>query len=114
MKNPGRGLIFVFIFHRSTPIDLDDRVNFAREKEDERQRGPRFFSLVLWKVVNLTKSRTIDGNSTSFVFCSFARSTRAKVKIGQRVQKLNSCSILHDLEIKPTDCLVNLRTILSR
>lgn len=27
------GLIFVFIFHRSTLIDLDDRVNFSVEKK---------------------------------------------------------------------------------
>ena len=52
------GLIFVFIFHRSTPIDLDDRVNFSVEKKTTNSEGgtltfvPSFYGkLLTWQNV---------------------------------------------------------------
>lgn len=51
VKNSGYAPIFLFVFHRSTPIDLDRRVNFTEkveehEREDEKAglRNDAFFS----------------------------------------------------------------------
>lgn len=37
VKNSGYAPIFVFVFHRSTPIDLDRRVNFTEKVESTRE-----------------------------------------------------------------------------
>lgn len=38
VKNSGYAPIFLFVFHRSTPIDLDPRVNFTEKVKEEHER----------------------------------------------------------------------------